>query len=222
VARRKVRVGIEITPKKAFASALDWPGWTRAGRDPQAALEALAAAAPRYATCARAAGVEFDRDETAALDVVEEAPGNATTAFGAPDVRFEADRRRTTQAEAERLAAIAAAAWELLDRVAERAPAELRKGPRGGGRDRDKMLAHVVGSDGGYARSIGIKRPEIDPVDRAARDSLRAAILDVLRQPSDGSPIAGGKWPPRYAARRIAWHALDHAWEIEDRSEPAD
>jgi hypothetical protein len=27
-------------------------------------------------------------------------------------------------------------------------------------------------------------------------------------------------WPPRYAARRIAWHALDHAWEIEDRSEP--
>jgi len=25
-------------------------------------------------------------------------------------------------------------------------------------------------------------------------------------------------WPPRYAARRIAWHALDHAWEIEDRS----
>jgi hypothetical protein len=43
----------------------------------------------------------------------------------------------------------------------------------------------------------------------------------VLRQPSDGAPIAGKKWPPRYAARRIAWHALDHAWEIEDRSDPA-
>ena len=49
----------------------------------------------------------------------------------------------------------------------------------------------------------------------------RKAVLEVLRQASDGSPIAGRKWPPRYAARRIAWHALDHAWEIEDRTEPA-
>jgi hypothetical protein len=22
---------------------------------------------------------------------------------------------------------------------------------------------------------------------------------------------------PRFAVRRVAWHALDHAWEIEDR-----
>jgi hypothetical protein len=49
---------------------------------------------------------------------------------------------------------------------------------------------------------------------------MRADILHILRQPSDGSPIAGRRWPPRYAARRIAWHVLDHAWEIEDRSEP--
>jgi hypothetical protein len=45
-------------------------------------------------------------------------------------------------------------------------------------------------------------------------------MLDVLRAASDGSPIAGRRWPPRYAARRIAWHALDHTWEIEDRTEP--
>ena len=68
-------------------------------------------------------------------------------------------------------------------------------------------------SDGGYATAMGIKEPDV-----AAR---RSAMLEVLRQPSDGSPIAGRKWPPRYAARRIAWHALDHAWEIEDRTEPA-
>ena len=46
-------------------------------------------------------------------------------------------------------------------------------------------------------------------------------MLEVLRKPSDGSPIVGKKWPPRYAARRIAWHAIDHAWEIEDRTDPA-
>ena len=45
-------------------------------------------------------------------------------------------------------------------------------------------------------------------------------MLEVLGRPSDGSPLADRRWTARYAARRIAWHALDHAWEIEDRSEP--
>ena len=57
--------------------------------------------------------------------------------------------------------------------------------------------------------------------DRAAVEAERAAMLEVLRQPSDGSPLAGRRWTARYAARRIAWHALDHAWEIEDRTDPA-
>jgi hypothetical protein len=44
-------------------------------------------------------------------------------------------------------------------------------------------------------------------------------VLAVLRQPSGGAPLAGRKWTQRYAANRIAWHALDHAWEMQDRSE---
>jgi hypothetical protein len=43
-------------------------------------------------------------------------------------------------------------------------------------------------------------------------------VLDILGKASDGSPLADRKWTQRYAARRIAWHALDHAWEMEDRS----
>jgi hypothetical protein len=62
---------------------------------------------------------------------------------------------------------------------------------------------------------MGIKQKP--PSDRAAVDAMRAAILEVLARPSDGSPVAGRKWPQRYAARRIAWHALDHTWEIEDK-----
>ena len=93
------------------------------------------------------------------------------------------------------------------------APEELRKGPRGGGRDTSKIVAHVVEADEAYAREMGIKlKAPIEP-------KCRAAMLEVLRQPSDGSPIADRKWTPRYAAHRIAWHALDHAWEIEDRTE---
>jgi hypothetical protein len=221
VPRTRIKVGLEIADKKVFAAALDWPGWCRSGRDREAALEALSRYAERYAPVLELAGQSFDVGATPALDIVEELPGNASTSFGVPDARFEADSRRVTTAEGERLAAIVEASWTILDRIAATAPAELRKGPRGGGRDRDQVVAHVTESDGGYARVLGIKHPDLDPSDRPARDALRAQMLDVLRQPSDGAPIAGKKWPPRYAARRIAWHALDHAWEIEDRSEPA-
>ena len=92
---------------------------------------------------------------------------------------------------------------------------------RGGGRDRDKIVEHVVQAEAGYARKLGIRRkpPAID--DTAAIDDLRAEIVDVLSRPSSGERLVEKGWLPRYAARRIAWHVLDHAWEIEDRSIPA-
>ena len=217
---KKVTVGVEVTPKKAFASALEWPGWSRAGKTPEEAVAALAAYADRYAAVAKRAKLDFPFDAVVQVDIVEETEGNASTAFGIPEVRFKADRRRTTTKDGEQLAAIVDAAWKVFDRIVAGAPAELRKGPRGGGRDRDKIVEHVVGADGGYARVLGLKGPEVDPRDRAAVADLRKRMLEAIRAPSDGSPIAGKKWPPRYAARRVAWHALDHAWEIEDRSDP--
>ena len=218
---KKVTVGIEVTPKKAFASALEWPGWTRAGKTPEDALEALAACALRYAKVAKRAKLDFPFDDDVRFDVVEEAEGNATTAFGAPDVRFDADHRRTTARDGERLAAIVAASYAIFDAIVATAPPTLRKGPRGGGRDRDRIVEHLVGSDGGYARVLGLKSTEVDPSNGEAVAELRKRMLAPISAPSDGSPIAGRKWPPRYAARRVAWHALDHAWEIEDRSEPS-
>jgi len=100
--------------------------------------------------------------------------------------------------------------------VAAAAPAELRKGPRGGGRDRDKVVAHVEEAEHAYARNMGLRLPA-----STATTEVRSSILEVLALASDGSPLPGGTWPQRYAARRVAWHALDHAWEIEDRSPPA-
>ena len=157
----------------------------------------------------------------AGFEVVEEATGDGGTAFGVPSRVTDADRRPTRRRMATRLRDLVAAAWSTFDRVAASAPAELRKGPRGGGRDRDKMIEHVVGADSAYAREMGLRLPEPAWNDRTSIDAMRAAMLDVLGTPSDGSPIAGRKWTVRYAAHRIAWHALDHAWEMEDRSEPA-
>jgi hypothetical protein len=209
-----IAVSVEAAPKKAFAKAIDWPGWARSSKTAELALAALEAAADRYALVADEAGEPFAPN---GYDVVEETDGGSGTEFGVPSVVTELDRRPVTASDATRLAGLVAAAWTIFDRVVAGAPAELRKGPRGGGRDRDKIVGHVTESDWYYAREMGVRERQPDSADRAAIDAMRAAVLEILGRPSDGAPLAGRKWPPRYAAARIAWHALDHAWEIEDR-----
>jgi hypothetical protein len=211
------QVVVESAEKRAFASAVAWPGWCRSAKDEAGAIEQLVRVAPRYAKVAARAGHAFpERVSTEDLVVVERTPGNASTAFGVPGRVAEADLHRVPSAEARRLTDLVIACWEVLADVAASAPAELRKGPRGGGRDRDKVVAHVEEAEGSYARSIGLRLPPTMPI-----SEVRDAIVEVLGLSSDGSPLPGGAWTQRYAARRIAWHVLDHAWEIEDRSERA-
>lgn len=213
---QRLAVAIEVTRRKAFASALEWPGWSRGGRTPEAAIATLLAYAPRYEPVARAAGLTLGTSFD--VDVVEELPGGSGTEFGVPSLPTAADARPSDAAEAGRLAAIVEASWAAFDRIAAGASAGLRKSPRGGGRDRDKLVGHVNESDWYYAREIGIRDGKPAAGDRAAVEALRAAMLVILRLPSDGRSLGDRRWPARYAARRIAWHALDHAWEIEDRT----
>jgi hypothetical protein len=212
--QNRIAVSIEAAEKKAFATAVDWPGWSRSGKTEELAVHALADYAGRYAPVARLAGEEFPKTDSLDFEVVERQGGGGGTEFGVPSNVTDQDRRRTSVKDADRLARLVEAAWKSFEEVAAGAPEELRKGPRGGGRNTSKVVAHVVESDEAYAREMGIKL-------KAPIGEVRAAILEVLRQTSDGLPIADRRWTPRYAAHRIAWHALDHAWEIEDRSEPA-
>ena len=214
---RTIRITLESTPRKAFATAVDWPGWSRSGRTKEQALAALADHAPRYAVVALQAGEAF---EPGVFEIVEQSEGGGGTDFGVPSAITDMDRRPLDADDAARLARFVEAAWAVFDRVAAAAPIELRKGPRGGGRDRDRIVRHVDEADHVYCGVMGIKVPAPDRTDPATVRAMRVAMLEAVGRPSDGSPIAGRKWPPRYAARRIAWHALDHAWEIEDRTEP--
>jgi hypothetical protein len=220
VSRTTIQIARETSTKRTFLWAVDWPGWCRAGKTEELALDALAAAAARYAPVARRAGLDLPTTDLD-FEVVESVTGGSGTDFGVPSAITELDRRPVDAGEAARIAALVEAAWATFDAVAAGAPAELRKGPRGGGRDRDKMVDHVIGADHGYAREIGVRLPAGSLVDRAAVEAERAAVLDILGRASDGWPIADRRWTVRYAARRIAWHALDHAWEMEDRSELA-
>jgi len=217
MAARRVQVCLEIAPKKVFASALDWPGWCRAGRDEEAALEALASYADRYAPVAARAGLTFGANS--ALEVVERLPGGVTTEFGAPEATAQAERAPVPPAAAKRLAGLVTAAWTEFDDIVAVTPEELRKGPRGGGRDRDKMVDHVLGAEAAYARKIGVKlrQPAIDDI--ASIEELRQSIAAVLGTRSDGTPPVERGWTTRYAARRIAWHVLDHCWEMQDRTD---
>jgi hypothetical protein len=214
--RTTIEVSLEASAKKVFATAIDWPGWSRSGKTEELALAALAEYAQRYAAVAAEAGEPFS---PGGHEVVERVGGGSGADFGVPSSITDSDRRPVDDNEAERLARLVEAAWTIFARVAAGAPAELRKGPRGGGRDRDKMVGHVAESDGYYAREIGITGPRPKPTDATAIEALRAGMLEILRRPSDGTALAGRTWTTRYAARRIAWHALDHAWEMEDRSE---
>jgi len=218
------RVVLEVVRTRTFAVAVDWPGWTRGGRDEEAALDALVRAGPRYAAALALTKVPFapprDREH---LAVVGRLPGNAGTEFGAPSVRLPGDDEPLPGADLERHAAILQAGWVAFEAAAERhAGDELRKGPRGGGRSLPKIADHVRGADEAYLVKLG-SRPPKGTTGPAPIEQLHAVALATLRARALGRPVADASraatlWSPRWYVRYATWHWLDHAWEIEDRA----
>jgi hypothetical protein len=214
----RVPVYLEVTRKRTFAGAIEWPGWCRAGKTPEDALDALVVYADRYAAVISRSRLGFEKPSSVEdLDVVERLTGNATTEFGAPGVPPKADSRPLAPAELKRLTTILEASWRAFDRIAGGAVGvTLTKGPRGGGRDLPKMRNHVHEAEEGYLSALGSRRP-------AEPGALRATVLAALTARAGGKPVADPnrvtkQWSPRYFVRRAVWHTLDHAWEIEDRS----
>lgn len=219
-------VYLEIGKSRCFAGAIDWPGWCRIGRDEAAALQALVDYRPRYARVVETAKLGFQApDDVSALTVVERLPGTATTDFGAPDVIPSRDTQPIDTADLERFPALLRACWQALGGAVQAAAGkELRKGPRGGGRDADAIVRHVLGAHQSYLSRLARKVSqqdgedlwaEIERTQQATQEALAAAARGEL--PEKG-PRGGTLWAPRYFVRRAAWHVLDHAWEIEDRA----
>jgi hypothetical protein len=208
-------VFIEAGARRVFASALDWPGWARSGKSEELAVAALADYLPRYAPIAQMARLAVPEG---VLAITERHDGLAKNAdFGSLGEIAPSDTRPLSAGEAARLAALLAAAWTAFDSGADAAPAELRKGPRGGGRDTAQIINHVLGAEVMYARKMGLPRDKASEDGPDATAVLRQRIVAALRDPASlATPPKG--WPPRTAVRRMAWHALDHLWEIEDKS----
>jgi len=126
--------------------------------------------------------------------------------------------------ELERWKTILQACWRAFDETVAMARGKaLAKGPRGGGRELEKIVEHVGGATASYLTSLGGKaKPGNEDDPSKAFAPLREAILTTLDAAVRGEipprgPRGGERWTPRYFVRRLAWHDLDHVWEIEDR-----
>jgi len=224
---KPVAVYLEVGNKKTFAVALDWPGWARSARDESAALQSLCDYGPRCARVLQPTRLAFaPPQDVSGFEVVLRQQGTTATDFGAPDLSVPGDEEEISDDELQRWQKILKAVWKTFDAAVNAAEGKtLRKGPRGGGRDLAKMVQHVRDVDVAYLRSLGGKFKVDDSADpMQVLPDIRQTILETLVGrvhgdiPAEG-PRGGARWMPRYFVRRLAWHDLNHAWEIEDRAE---
>ena len=219
---KRTRVTLEIGPKgkKVVAVAPDWPGLERAGKTGEEAIERLLSYVPRYSRVAKLAGMEAEFDTVKSFHVVEQYPGTGSTDFWGISFAFSnIDKQGMSGDELERELTLMQACWAFFDDVRRRVSAEMQKGPRGGGRDRDHIVRHTFAAEQDWARMIGVLTPDgalqTGKRLKAHRDAYCHAIRDYHVQGKLAGKMA--KWPLRYLIRHTAFHTLDHAWEMEDR-----
>lgn len=216
-----MKVYLEIGEKKVFAVAIDWLGLARVAKTEEDALAALFAYVPRYKESVEGAA-ELDVPGGAAdLEIVDRLAGNKTTDFGAPAAIIASDRARLSDAELDTALLQLRAAWDAFAASAAKARGkELEpSGPRGGGRDLDRMMEHVREADEGYSGALGMaSKPAGAPWEKVHENFITAVRARNAGELPDVGPRGGDRWPALFAMRRSAWHSLDHAWELEDRS----
>lgn len=215
-----LRVLVEQGPKgKRFvAHAADWPGLERNGRGEDAAIEKLLAYVPRYRRVAVRARFGKELPDDPQPTVIERYTGTGSTDFwGISFAPAALDRAPYDKATFERNVKLLRAVWAEFDDIAGRVSAELRPGPRGGGRDRDRIIRHVLANEGGdFSKRVKVPAELDELATPAGRGAYRDRFVDAMRAwYAEGKSL--GNWTIPYLLRHTAYHALDHAWEMEDR-----
>ncbi len=216
---------IERGNQKVFACAVDWPGWDRSGRDEVSAIKNLLGYGPRYAEAMRSASLDFIIPRTVSdFIIVERLEGNFATSYGVPNLPISRDYIASDAKGIERFERILQACWLAFENAAEAATGrQLRKGPRGGGRELGEIIDHVAEAESKYVRRLGCNAIVANEVNTHQRlEHIHNEVLNCLREAAAGQvPPQGARalkrWPLAYFVRRVAWHVLDHGWEIEDR-----
>ena len=215
----ELRVTLEIGPKgkKVAAVAPDWPGLERGAKTGEGAIERLQSYLPRYAQVAKLAGMEEEFAAITTVDVVEQYPGTGSTDFWGISFAFSGiDRQDLSREELERELTLMQACWALFDDVRLRVSAQMRKGPRGGGRERDHIVGHTIGVEQEWAEKVGVPTPQDGMLIDEGLQAHRDAYCNAIRAFHAEGKMAR-TWPLRYLIRHTAYHTLDHGWEMEDK-----
>lgn len=219
---KSTRVMLEIGPKgkKVVAVAPDWPGLERSAKTGEEAIERLRSYIPRYSPVAKLAEMDAKFDPIKNFDVVEQYPGTGSTDFWGISFAFSSfDKQGMSGDELERELTLMQACWAFFDDVRSRVSAEMQKGPRGGGRDRDHIVRHTFAAEQNWAKMIGVLTPDNAMLTARGLNAHRNAYCQAIREYHAQGRLAGkmAKWPLRFLIRHTAFHALDHAWEMEDK-----
>ena len=213
----RVTLELGLKGKKVVAVAADWPGLARGATTEEAALERVRAYVPRYAPVAKLAGMEAAFATITGLEVVERYPGTGSTDFWGISFAFSGiDKHAMSGDELERELTLMQACWAFFDAVRRRVSAEMQKGPRGGGRDRDHIVRHIFANEQDWAKGLGVHTPDGAMLTGEGLNAHRDAYCHAIRDYHAQGTLAG-KWPLRYLIRHTAFHTLDHAWEMEDK-----
>ena len=217
-----IRIVVErgTRAKRAVAFALDWPGWSRGARTPEAAVETLEAYRARYRPVAERAGLATEFEAGGTFDIVEDRVGTGSTDFwGISFTPSSLEHDPMDADELERKLGILRACWAYFDDVGATVSAQLRTGPRGGGRDRDAIIRHVIRNESeSFARKVGLRIPEYGAMAPGALEPYRRDYLDAMRAFQRGEiPNRMRSWSLAFLVRHSAFHTMDHAWEMEDR-----
>ena len=217
-----IRTVVERGPKnkRSVAFALDWPGWNRGAKTAEQAVETLELYRARYRPIADLAGLARDFDAAGPLEVVEERIGPGSVDFwGISFSASSTEHGPLGEAELERAITLLQAAWAYFDGVAARVSPEMRKGPRGGGRDRDRIIRHTIRVESeDFAKQVGLKIPEEAALTPDGLRQHRVAYVAAMRAYNAGEIEKRMRsWTLPFLIRHSAFHTLDHAWEMEDK-----
>jgi hypothetical protein len=217
-----VRTVMERGPKdkRSVAFSLDWPGWSRGAKTAELALEMLESYRGRYEPIAGLAGMADEFAAAGPLEVVEDKVGTGSTDFwGISFSPSATEQGPLGEQELERGIALLQATWVFFDGVAARVSPELRKGPRGGGRDRDRIIRHTIRTESeDFAKHVGLRVPEGAALTPDGLRQHREAYVAAIRADNAGEIQRRMRsWTLPFLVRHSAFHTLDHAWEMEDK-----
>jgi hypothetical protein len=110
------------------------------------------------------------------------------------------------------------ACWAYFDGVAVRVSPEMRKGPRGGGRDRDQIIRHTLRTESEeFAKRLGLRVPEGGALTPKGLRDHRETYVATMRAYNAGEGKRMRSWNLPFLIRHSAYHSMDHAWEMEDK-----